>query len=57
MHAAAHKWLLEEDGQDITEYSLLLAFVALVSAALALYNSSAVNKIWSSTSSCLAVPS
>jgi Flp pilus assembly pilin Flp len=52
--SASPKWLREEGGQDITEYTLLLAFVALVSAALCLYNSSAVSSIWTSTSSALA---
>ena len=28
------KFLKEEEGQDLTEYSLLMAFVALTSAAL-----------------------
>ena len=55
--ATLRRWLTEENGQDITEYTLLLSFVALVSAALFLYNASAVNKIWGSTSSYLAVPS
>jgi Flp pilus assembly pilin Flp len=51
------KWLTEEDGQDIFEYTLLLSFVALVSAALFLYNATAVCKVWGSTSSYLSVPS
>jgi Flp pilus assembly pilin Flp len=54
MHTACPGWWQEEDAQDITEYSLLLAFVALVSAALFLYNSSAVSSIWTSASSYLA---
>ena len=55
MHTACPRWWQEEeDGQDITEYTLLLAFVALVSAALFLYNSSAVSSIWTSASSYLA---
>ncbi len=51
------RWLLAEDGQDVVEYSLLLAFVALISAALFLYNSASVSAIWGSTSSVLAAPS
>jgi Flp pilus assembly pilin Flp len=44
-----HEWLLKEDGQDVVEYSLLLAFVVIVSAALFLYNSQSVVAIWTST--------
>jgi Flp pilus assembly pilin Flp len=44
---------LDQDGQDITEYTLLLAFVALVSAALFLYNGTSVSKIWCSADSFL----
>jgi Flp pilus assembly pilin Flp len=47
------RWLLQDDGQDITEYSLLLAFVCVVSAALFLYNGESVSTIWTSTSSAL----
>ncbi len=38
-------WLCE-DGQDLVEYSLLLAFVVVLSAALLLYNADAVASIW-----------
>jgi Flp pilus assembly pilin Flp len=47
-------WLQRDDGQDLTEYSLLLAFMVVVTAALFLYNGSAVATIWTSASSCLA---
>ncbi len=33
-------------GQDVVEYSLLLAFIVVVSAALLLYNSQAIAGIW-----------
>ncbi len=39
----------QEDGQDIVEYTLLLAFVVVVSAALFLYNSDSVAAIWTVT--------
>lgn len=36
----------EEDGQDVVEYTLLLAFVVITSAALLLTNQEAINTIW-----------
>jgi len=36
----------EEDGQDLTEYVLLLAFVALTTAALVVGPMTSVNQIW-----------
>jgi len=41
-------FLVEERGQDVVEYSLLLAFVVLASVALFLVNMSSVTGIWSS---------
>ena len=35
-----------DEGQDLTEYVLLLAFIALTTAALVLAPMSSVNKIW-----------
>ncbi len=49
----AKMWLRQEDGQDLVEYSLLLAFVVVTSAALFLYNSASVSAIWSTTDSAL----
>jgi Flp pilus assembly pilin Flp len=37
----------EEDGQDLVEYTLLLAFVALASAALFISAGGNINVIWS----------
>ena len=36
----------EEEGQDLVEYTLLLAFVALTSAALFLSAGVSINTIW-----------
>ena len=36
----------EEEGQDLIEYSLLLAFVALASAALFIQAGTSVSAIW-----------
>jgi Flp pilus assembly pilin Flp len=43
----------DEDGQDLIEYTLLLAFVALSSAALFSTAGSNVSKIWSTSNSTL----
>jgi Flp pilus assembly pilin Flp len=37
----------EEEGQDLIEYTLLLAFVCLASAALFIAAGNSVNTIWS----------
>jgi len=43
----------DEEGQDLIEYSLLIAFVALASAALFLGAGGRVKGIWSTTNSQL----
>jgi Flp pilus assembly pilin Flp len=43
----------EDSGQDLVEYTLLIAFVALSSAALFLNGGSTTNRIWSSANSTL----
>ncbi len=45
--------LHEEQGQDLIEYTLLLAFVALASAALFLGTGSSVSGIWGAASNNL----
>ncbi len=45
----------DEDGQDLTEYVLLLAFVALTTAALVTGPMSSVNQIWVTGNSDLTV--
>ena len=47
-------FLSEDRGQDLIEYTLLLAFVALASAALFIGAGSSVQGIWSVTNSQLA---
>lgn len=39
----------DEQGQDLIEYTLMLAFVALASAALFSTAGTSVNQIWSKT--------
>ncbi len=43
----------DEDGQDLIEYTLLMAFVALGSAALFIGAGKSVSTIWSTTNSTL----
>ena len=45
----------DEQGQDLIEYTLLMAFVALASAALFITSGTSVSKIWSTTNSQLSV--
>ena len=40
-------FLRDEQGQDIVEYTLLLAFVALASAALFINAGASISGIWS----------
>jgi Flp pilus assembly pilin Flp len=42
-----------EQGQDVVEYSLLVAFVAVVSAALFLLSSKDISGIWGVTNNNL----
>jgi Flp pilus assembly pilin Flp len=46
-------FLRDEQGQDLIEYTLLLAFVALASAALFITAGGSVNSIWSVANSRL----
>jgi Flp pilus assembly pilin Flp len=39
-------FLRDEQGQDLIEYTLLLAFVALASAALFINAGGSINNIW-----------
>lgn len=42
-------FLVNEQGQDLIEYTLLLAFVALASAALFISAGGSINSIWTIT--------
>jgi Flp pilus assembly pilin Flp len=48
------RFISDETGQDLIEYSLLLAFIALAGAAAFVGMSSSVNSIWSAANSRLA---
>jgi Flp pilus assembly pilin Flp len=47
------RFLKEEEGQDLIEYTLLMAFIALASAAIFVNAGSSVNKIWQNASNQL----
>jgi Flp pilus assembly pilin Flp len=44
----------DEQGQDLIEYTLLMAFVALASAALFIGAGKSISSIWTSTNTQLA---
>jgi Flp pilus assembly pilin Flp len=46
-------FLSDDRGQDLIEYTLLLAFVALASAALFISAGGSINTIWSITNTQL----
>ena len=48
-----YNFVREEHGQDLIEYTLLLAFVALASAALFINSGQSVSTIWSTANSSL----
>ena len=50
-----NNFLRDDQGQDLIEYTLLLAFVALASAALFLGAGASINGIWSVANSRLSV--
>lgn len=46
--------LLQEDrGQDITEYSLLLAFVVVIAVAIFIINTESITSVWGQSSTTL----
>jgi Flp pilus assembly pilin Flp len=48
-----YQFFIDDQGQDLIEYSLVLAFVALGSAALMTKAGSSVKTIWTSGSTTL----
>jgi Flp pilus assembly pilin Flp len=47
------KFVREESGQDLIEYTLLMAFIALASAAIFISAGGSVTTIWSNASNNL----
>jgi Flp pilus assembly pilin Flp len=43
------RFLRDEQGQDLIEYTLLMAFVALASAAIFIGAGGSISSIWTST--------
>ncbi|MEK7409276.1 MAG: Flp family type IVb pilin [Acidobacteriota bacterium] len=48
-------FLRDEQGQDLVEYTLLLAFVAIASAALFIGAGASINTIWTTANTTLSV--
>jgi len=57
MRSRAIQFLRDDNGQDLIEYTLLMAFVALASAAVMASVGSPVPRIWSSVNYQLALAS
>jgi Flp pilus assembly pilin Flp len=53
MKAFINGFLHDESGQDLIEYTLLLAFIALASAAIFINAGGSISSIWSSGSTQL----
>jgi Flp pilus assembly pilin Flp len=53
MKAFMQQFLRDESGQDLIEYTLLMAFVALASASLFISAGNSVQGIWTAASSNL----
>lgn len=47
------RFVKDEQGQDLLEYSLVVAFIALTSAAIFINAGGSVNSIWQSTNTLL----
>ena len=54
MHQVQRFWL-DESGQDLIEYSLLLALIALAAVVVMRQTGQSVTPIWSNTNSTVAV--
>ena len=53
MKMSIKKFITDEQGQDLIEYTLLMAFVALASAALFIGAGSSIKGIWTATNTNL----
>jgi Flp pilus assembly pilin Flp len=47
------RFVKEEEGQDLIEYTLLMAFIALASAAIFIGAGNSVTKIWNTANNQL----
>jgi Flp pilus assembly pilin Flp len=57
MRAFLKRFLRDEQGQDLIEYTLLMAFVALASAAIFTSAGTSIGGIWGSASTSLVTAS
>ena len=55
MKTLLHNFIRDEQGQDLIEYTLLLGFVCLATAALFISSGGSLSGIWASTNSRLDV--
>ena len=53
MRSFVQKFWRDESGQDLIEYTLLLAFVALASASIFISAGTSISTVWGSTSAQL----
>jgi Flp pilus assembly pilin Flp len=53
MNISINKFASDEQGQDLIEYTLLIAFVALASAAIFINTGGSISGIWGATSTQL----
>jgi Flp pilus assembly pilin Flp len=54
MRSFMQKFWQDESGQDLIEYTLLMAFVALASASIFISAGNSISTVWGSTSTQLA---
>jgi Flp pilus assembly pilin Flp len=54
LELAVKSFCKDESGQDLIEYTLLMAFVALASAAIFISEGGSISGIWTSANSQLA---
>jgi Flp pilus assembly pilin Flp len=54
MHRVLKEFIRDEQGQDLIEYTLLLSFVCLATAALFVSSGGSLSGIWTSANSQLA---
>ena len=55
MNTMLNRFVKDEQGQDLIEYTLLLAFVCLASAAVFISAGGSISGIWTSANSDLAI--
>ena len=53
LHTFVDSFLKEEDGQDLVEYSLLLAFIGLAATAVLSQVSTNINQLWTKVNQSL----